>query len=100
MRIIANKRITHRELFEAEQNNYPVKDWIRHDLANAVAGKIFEINPLFYEEDEKERAYKEFRMELIVISKETFNKIILTLQENDVRKTVREKIRELLINSL
>lgn len=100
MKIIANKLISHKELVETKQCGHPVKDWIKHDLTNAVANKLYESAPLFYVEELEDSAYTEFRIELIVLSKATFNNVILTLQENDIKKTVREKIRDILMNSL
>jgi len=100
MRIVANKILTNLELEKFGGDN--PKKMIKSYLLNAVESRLIEMDPLFYEEkrDDFDMNGTEYRVELFVLSKETFNNIILTLQETDVRKTTRERIRDILMNSI
>jgi hypothetical protein len=98
MRIIANKILTDLELARTNTPIEQVVGWVKTDLAGVVQLKLLEMPSLFYEERKEERHGTEYRIELFVLSKETFNNIILTLQETDVRKTTRERIRDILMS--
>ena len=98
MRIIANKILTNREVKESNTSKEMLVTFIKEDLIIAVAKKLIEMSPLFYEEKRPDLNGTEYRMELFVLSKEEFNNIILTLQETDVRKTTRERIRDILMS--
>ena len=98
MRIIANKILTDLELARTNTPIEQVVGWVKTDLAGVVQLKLLEMSPLFYEEKRPDLNGTEYRIELFVLSKETFNNIILTLQETDVRKTTRERIRDILMS--
>ena len=98
MRIIANKIVTHHERSSIYLDEIMIERMINMDLANSIAKELINI-PSLVSVDDNEMG-KEYRMEIIVLNKETFNNIMLTLQENDIKKSVREKIRTILMNQI
>lgn len=99
MKMVASQIVPNHHLERAGCTTQERVEFIRKELSDSVIETLLEMEPLFYVE-QKESIGQEHRMEMFFFSTQTFNNIMLTLQENDIKKTVREKIRDILINSI